>query len=150
MYIDLYLQLRWFGHILHQALRPHCHVCRLLSKVCPIHSRHRYSSHLSTRSIFDLLGCSYNMPASYTPNEFTSCDGDLQDPVGTYTLNGASTYFASMLHLRILILRYSRHLVATGIAPRYLYSPLDAQNPCVLQLCDLLLRPALRRQHCIC
>jgi len=37
---------------------------------------------------FDLLGCSYNMPAAYTPDEFTSCEGELQDPVGTYTLNG--------------------------------------------------------------
>ncbi|KII94427.1 hypothetical protein PLICRDRAFT_36700 [Plicaturopsis crispa FD-325 SS-3] len=37
---------------------------------------------------FDLLGCSYNMPASYVDNEFTSCEGDLQEVVGTYTTNG--------------------------------------------------------------
>ncbi|KII94430.1 hypothetical protein PLICRDRAFT_101864 [Plicaturopsis crispa FD-325 SS-3] len=39
---------------------------------------------------FDLLGCSYNMPASYKDNEFTSCEGDLQEIVGTYTSNGQS------------------------------------------------------------
>jgi len=40
------------------------------------------------QNIFDLLGCSYNMPASYTDGEFTSCEGELQDVVGTYTVNG--------------------------------------------------------------
>ncbi|GAA5825766.1 hypothetical protein JCM11251_000363 [Rhodosporidiobolus azoricus] len=34
---------------------------------------------------FDLLGCSYNMPAAYEDNVFLECDGDLQDVVGTYT-----------------------------------------------------------------
>jgi len=37
---------------------------------------------------FDLLGCTYNMPAAYTDNEFTSCEGELQDVVGTYTSAG--------------------------------------------------------------
>jgi len=36
----------------------------------------------------DLLGCDYNMPASYVDGEFTSCEGELQDVVGTYTSNG--------------------------------------------------------------
>ncbi|GEM07473.1 macrofage activating glycoprotein [Rhodotorula toruloides] len=41
---------------------------------------------------FDLLGCSYNMPASYQDNVFLECDGDLQDPVGVYTgSNGQKT-----------------------------------------------------------
>jgi hypothetical protein len=40
------------------------------------------------QNIYDLLGCSYNMPASYTDGEFTSCEGELQDVVGTYTSNG--------------------------------------------------------------
>ncbi|KAJ8295012.1 hypothetical protein OF846_002068 [Rhodotorula toruloides] len=41
---------------------------------------------------FDLLGCSYNMPASYQDNVFLECDGDLQDPVGIYTgTNGQTT-----------------------------------------------------------
>ncbi len=34
---------------------------------------------------FDLLGCAYNMPSNNTAGEFVKCDGDLQDPVGTYT-----------------------------------------------------------------
>jgi hypothetical protein len=37
---------------------------------------------------YDLLGCSYNMPAAYTEGQFLSCDGDLQDVVGTYTSGG--------------------------------------------------------------
>ena len=41
-------------------------------------------------SIYDLIGCTYNMPASYVSGEFTSCEGDLQDEVGTYTSNGQS------------------------------------------------------------
>jgi len=40
------------------------------------------------QNTIDLLGCSYNMPASYTDGEFTSCEGDLQDVVGVYTSNG--------------------------------------------------------------
>ncbi|KAL8290084.1 hypothetical protein RQP46_003023 [Phenoliferia psychrophenolica] len=39
---------------------------------------------------FDLIGCSYNMPAAYTPDVFESCDGDLQDEVGTYTVSGST------------------------------------------------------------
>jgi len=38
----------------------------------------------------DLLGCSYNMPASYVDGQFTSCQGDLQDVVGVYTINGTT------------------------------------------------------------
>ncbi|GAA5970907.1 hypothetical protein JCM11641_004503 [Rhodosporidiobolus odoratus] len=40
---------------------------------------------------FDLLGCSYNMPAAYEDNVFLECDGDLQDEVGTYTGTDGST-----------------------------------------------------------
>jgi len=40
------------------------------------------------QNTIDLLGCDYNMPASYTDGEFTSCEGDLQDVVGVYTSNG--------------------------------------------------------------
>lgn len=39
---------------------------------------------------YDIIGCNYNMPASYTPNEFTSCDGELQDEVGRYTVEGST------------------------------------------------------------
>ncbi|GAA5856035.1 hypothetical protein JCM9279_003384 [Rhodotorula babjevae] len=34
---------------------------------------------------YDLIGCSYNMPAAYEDGVFNECDGDLQDVVGTYT-----------------------------------------------------------------
>ncbi|GAA5859892.1 hypothetical protein JCM1840_001784 [Sporobolomyces johnsonii] len=37
---------------------------------------------------FDLLGCSYNMPAAYQDGVFLDCDSDLQDVVGTYTSDG--------------------------------------------------------------
>ncbi|GAA5991414.1 hypothetical protein JCM5350_006917 [Sporobolomyces pararoseus] len=37
---------------------------------------------------YDLMGCSYNMPAAVKDGEFTECDGDLQDEVGIYTTNG--------------------------------------------------------------
>ncbi|GAA6011203.1 hypothetical protein JCM11491_006755 [Sporobolomyces phaffii] len=37
---------------------------------------------------YDLMGCSYNMPAAVVDGEFTECDGDLQDEVGIYTTNG--------------------------------------------------------------
>jgi hypothetical protein len=39
-------------------------------------------------NVFDLIGCAYNMPAAYVDNEFTSCEGELQDPAGTYTSGG--------------------------------------------------------------
>ncbi|GAA6053080.1 hypothetical protein JCM3770_000374 [Rhodotorula araucariae] len=34
---------------------------------------------------FDLIGCTYNMPAAYEDGVFLECDGDLQDVAGTYT-----------------------------------------------------------------
>ncbi|GAA5838788.1 hypothetical protein JCM5353_000191 [Sporobolomyces roseus] len=41
---------------------------------------------------FDLLGCAYNMPASYEDNVFLDCDSDLQEVVGTYVgSNGATS-----------------------------------------------------------
>ncbi|KAL8283627.1 hypothetical protein RQP46_005422 [Phenoliferia psychrophenolica] len=40
------------------------------------------------QNIFDLIGCSYNMPAAYVDGVFESCEGDLQDPAGTYTSGG--------------------------------------------------------------
>lgn len=43
-------------------------------------------------STYDLLGCTYNAPAAYAPGVFESCEGDLQDEVGTYTANGTSEY----------------------------------------------------------
>ncbi|GAA5970908.1 hypothetical protein JCM11641_004504 [Rhodosporidiobolus odoratus] len=40
---------------------------------------------------FDLLGCSYNMPAAYEDKVFLECDADLQDVVGTYTGSDGKT-----------------------------------------------------------
>ncbi|ORY92737.1 hypothetical protein BCR35DRAFT_7233 [Leucosporidium creatinivorum] len=40
------------------------------------------------QNIYDLIGCSYNMPAAYEDNVFLECDSDLQDEVGTYTSDG--------------------------------------------------------------
>ncbi|GAA5980716.1 hypothetical protein JCM5350_006362 [Sporobolomyces pararoseus] len=37
---------------------------------------------------FDLIGCAYNMPASYEDNVFLDCDSDLQEVVGTYVSGG--------------------------------------------------------------
>ncbi|GFZ52191.1 hypothetical protein JCM24511_09964 [Saitozyma sp. JCM 24511] len=52
-----------------------------------------YSTDLNyCQNIFDLIGCEYNMPADYATLQseglFISCEGDLQDEVGTYTSNG--------------------------------------------------------------
>lgn len=40
------------------------------------------------QNTYDLIGCSYNMPTAAQDGQFTSCDGDLQDVVGVYTVNG--------------------------------------------------------------
>jgi hypothetical protein len=47
---------------------------------------------------YDLVGCSYNMPSAAKDGEFTSCEGDVQDVVGVYTTNGASTCIPPSLH----------------------------------------------------
>jgi len=39
-------------------------------------------------NVYDLIGCSYNMPSNVKNGTFTSCEGDLQDVVGVYTVNG--------------------------------------------------------------
>lgn len=41
---------------------------------------------------YDLVGCQYNMPSAAKDGEFTECDSDLQDVVGTYVVNGVSEY----------------------------------------------------------
>ncbi|ORX40312.1 hypothetical protein BD324DRAFT_617275 [Kockovaella imperatae] len=40
------------------------------------------------QNIYDLIGCDYNAPAAYEEGVFLSCDGDMQDEVGTYTSDG--------------------------------------------------------------
>jgi len=51
---------------------------------------------------FDTEGCQFNMPASYAPNEFTSCLGDNQDaPGGNPAIPATSectTYTSSLLY----------------------------------------------------
>ena len=39
---------------------------------------------------YDLVGCEYNMPSHVQNGTFTSCEGDLQDVVGIYTVDGTS------------------------------------------------------------
>ncbi|SCV74059.1 BQ2448_6491 [Microbotryum intermedium] len=44
---------------------------------------------------YDIIGCDYNMPSNVSVGEFVSCDGDLQDEVGTYTgSNGKTTVWS--------------------------------------------------------
>jgi len=48
---------------------------------------------LYCNNVYDLIGCEYNMPASYQDGIFESCLGDNQLPVGLYVVNGVtSTY----------------------------------------------------------
>ena len=46
------------------------------------------------QNVYDLVGCSYNMPSNVQNGTFTSCDGDLQDPVGIYVVGGVSKYLS--------------------------------------------------------
>jgi hypothetical protein len=39
---------------------------------------------------YDLVGCSYNMPSNVQNGTYTSCEGDVQDVVGVYTVNNVS------------------------------------------------------------
>ena len=41
---------------------------------------------------YDRLGCTYNMPSNFENGTYTSCDGDLQDVVGIYSVDGVSEY----------------------------------------------------------
>ncbi|KDE02549.1 hypothetical protein MVLG_06911 [Microbotryum lychnidis-dioicae p1A1 Lamole] len=44
---------------------------------------------------YDIIGCDYNMPSNVSVGEFVSCEGDLQDEVGTYTgTNGKTTVWS--------------------------------------------------------
>jgi len=40
---------------------------------------------------YDLVGCEYNMPSHVQNGTFTSCEGDLQDVVGIYTVDGTTS-----------------------------------------------------------
>jgi hypothetical protein len=45
------------------------------------------------QNIYDLVGCDYNMPSKVQDGTFTSCEGDLQDEVGVYSVDGVSKYY---------------------------------------------------------
>lgn len=51
------------------------------------------------QNIYDLIGCSYNMPTNVQNGSFTSCEGDLQDEAGIYTSNGQGTHFVRQMCL---------------------------------------------------
>jgi len=40
---------------------------------------------------YDLVGCDYNMPSNVQNGTFTSCESDLQDVVGIYSVNGVTS-----------------------------------------------------------
>jgi len=54
------------------------------------------------QNVFDTQGCSFNMPASYAPNEFTSCLGENQAPPGGNPVipatSSCTTYTSSLLY----------------------------------------------------
>lgn len=63
------------------------------------------------------------MPAAYEDNVFLDCEGDVQDPVGIYSVNGVSesnlvfalaySFVSSELKLDLAFSRHSLHLVPT-------------------------------------
>ena len=70
---------------------------------------------------FDTEGCQFNMPASYAPNEFTSCLGDNQDaPGGNPAIPATSectTYTSSLLYsvrIQTLFLFFALHIPFTA------------------------------------
>lgn len=81
------------GHTLAQAFNWNLFVGggQFCAKVC-------YNSVTSPdycQNIYDLIGCSYNMPSAVQNGTFTSCEGDLQDEAGIYTSNGQGIQFDS-------------------------------------------------------
>ena len=91
------------------------------------------------------------MPAQYQDGEFTSCEGDLQDEVGTYTLNGQSEsldFVISWLVVYSYLIDYtSPDLVATRFPGPIHNTPLDTANSCIFQLHDFFLRATLWRHR---
>jgi hypothetical protein len=43
------------------------------------------------QNVYDLVGCDYNMPSNVQNGTFTSCEGELQDVVGVYSVNGVTS-----------------------------------------------------------
>lgn len=93
------------------------------------------------------------MPAAYENNVFLSCEGDLQDEVGTYTSNGQSMFLA-LFRRRSTDLN-SLHLVAADVFACLEHAALDSADPRLFKLCDIpvvgplpALRPWLPRWLC--
>ena len=82
--------------------------------VTPVHLFAIHSLTYIGYSRYDLIGCTYNMPAAYKDGEFTSCEGELQDVVGTYTSGGQSEFF---LFLRVVWLRLTVFKAITWSQP---------------------------------
>lgn len=70
-------------------------------------------------NIYDLVGCDYNMPNNLQNNTYTSCEGDLQEVVGVYSVNGTRKY---LFHLLVT-------LVVTFFSSYYLVDASDISGP---------------------
>lgn len=82
------------------------------------------------QNIIDLLGCDYNMPASYTDGEFTSCDGDLQDVVGVYTSGGQTLTWSQPASLpATTVLPWTPRIPASSNCVTYSSAQLYGANP---------------------
>ena len=108
---------------------------------------------MSRNSNYDLIGCAYNMPAAYTKNEFTSCEGELQDVVGVYTSAGQSKcniflqFNPICLSDARLTAFHSIHLVRTPVVSTRHHTPLATPHPRILQLRYLLIGSAIWDHH---
>jgi hypothetical protein len=79
---------------------------------------------------YDLVGCDYNMPSNAQNGTYTSCDGDVQDVVGIYSVNGVSKLLFCLLDFFfgcvIFIFSCSLYLVdACNVS-----SPSSLHTPC--------------------
>jgi hypothetical protein len=54
-------------------------------------------------NIYDLVGCDYNMPSGAQDGMFTSCDGDLQDVVGVYSVDGTSKSYTIVFLVTMIV-----------------------------------------------
>lgn len=96
-------------------------------------------------SIYDIIGCSYNMPAAYQDDVFLSCEGDLQDEVGTYTSDGQSEYHSSSPTVQPHVLTNSHHVVPTLFIVPIHNASLEAPRAIILQLHDVPIDRPLSR-----
>ena len=92
-------------------------------------------------NVYDLIGCDYNMPSNVQNGTFTSCDGDLQDIVGVYTVNGVSKLLFLLLVTLVvsfLFLASTWSMPATLVAPPPYQPRVPASSNCqTFQATDL-------------